>query len=265
LSGEAPRVAAAYRGEEPIWPAARDALERHFDFVRRFVREQPVQTNEVGRCWALLPLFLLAASRAPGRPLDLIELGPSAGLNLCWHRYRYVYPSVEWGPESAVVLGGDWRGEFPRELFDVPIDVRRRVGLDRSPIDATSQEGALLLQSFLWADQPERVERQRAAIEILRRDPPELVEADYVDALPRFLARADPAALTIVFSSASTQYLSDEQFGRLDDAIASAPTPVAWASMEPLRESEDKGSFVLSLDRQVLADVQYHGRWVEWR
>jgi hypothetical protein len=258
-------VAAAYRGEEPIWPAAREALEQHFEFVQGFVREQPVQTNEVGRCWALLPLFLLAATRSEARVVDLIELGASAGLNLCWDRYHYVYPGVGWGPESRVVLSGDWRGPFPRELFSVPVDVRRRVGVDRSPIDATSRDGASLLQSFLWADQPERIERQRAAIDILRRDPPELVKADYLEALPELLARADRDALTIVFSSASMQYLSEAEFDRVDGAIASAPVPAAWAFMEPPRGEDDKGHFVLSLDREVVAEVHYHGAWVEWQ
>ena len=71
--------------------------------------------------------------------------------------------------------------------------------------------------------------------------------------------------LTIVFSSASMQYLSDEEFARVDAAIAEATTPVAWATMEPARGTDDYGHFFLSLDRAVLADVQYHGAWVAWR
>ena len=43
------------------------------------------------RCYALLPAFLACAD---GRPLDLIELGPSAGLNLLWDRYAYAYEAV---------------------------------------------------------------------------------------------------------------------------------------------------------------------------
>ena len=47
-----------------------------------------MQTNEVQRSWALLPAFL---SLADGRPFDLLELGPIAGLNLLWDRYSYRY------------------------------------------------------------------------------------------------------------------------------------------------------------------------------
>ena len=53
-----------------------------------------MQTNEVQRAWGLLPAFLFVAD---GRPFDLLELGPSAGLNLLWDRYRFRYSSGTWG------------------------------------------------------------------------------------------------------------------------------------------------------------------------
>ena len=46
------------------------------------------QTNETARCSALLPAF---AAVGDGRPLALIEMGASAGLNLRWDRYAYDY------------------------------------------------------------------------------------------------------------------------------------------------------------------------------
>src|SRR4051812_34284500 len=100
LSGRAPDLARAYAGEGDPWPPFRAALVEHRDFVARFVNEQDVQTNEVQRCYALLLAFLTLA-RETGRPLDLIELGPSAGLNLLWDRYRYLYGDMAWGPEAS--------------------------------------------------------------------------------------------------------------------------------------------------------------------
>src|SRR5215203_7095523 len=51
-------------GGNASWDAVDDALEEHADFLRRFVAEQPVQTNEVQRCWVLLPPFLHAVGSA---------------------------------------------------------------------------------------------------------------------------------------------------------------------------------------------------------
>ena len=269
LAGRAPRLAAAYEGDGAVWPAAREALVDEFDWVRDFVWGQPVQTNEVQRCWALLPGFLAASGE--GRAVELVELGPSAGLNLCWDRYRYRYPGLEYGPESPVVLEGTWRSAFPRELFRRSPEVRRRVGIDRSPVDATSEEGARLLQAFLWPDQPERLRRLGVAIEVLRRDPPTLLAGDYVALLPAVLAEGEADALAIVFHSASTQYLDDAEFAKLESAIAGAGRPVAWLSMEPERGTDNYGDYFLDLragpdlPARRLARVNYHGRWVDWR
>ncbi len=78
------------------------ALEQHADELRRFVAEQGVQTNETQRCVALLPAFLTIAGET-GLPLDLLELGPSAGLNLLFDHYRYAYAEGTWGDPAALL------------------------------------------------------------------------------------------------------------------------------------------------------------------
>ena len=271
LDGRAQRLAAAYAGQEPLWPAVREALAEHREWVSRFVAEQPVQTNEVGRCWALLPGFLTAAQPG-GRRLDLVELGPSAGLNLLWDRYRYRYERATWGdPDSPLELRGEVRGTLPSGLFATAVEVRRRTGIDRAPIDVTSEQGARLLQAFVWADQPERLERMRRAIDVVRADPPELLAGDYVELLPRVLAARDGDALTVVYSSASTQYLSDADFARLTATLEEAGTAggLAWLAAEPPRETP-YSAFSLELrqwpggERRRLASVHYHGEALEW-
>jgi hypothetical protein len=272
LSGDDPELAEAYAGERELWPAVRGALERHRSRIARFVAEQPVQTNEVLRCWTLLPAFLLAASRAEGRRLDLIELGPSGGLNLLWDRYHYVYGDRDWGePGSAVELCGELRRPFPLELLDTDVVVGRRVGIDRHPVDATSEAGRQLLSSFVWADHPERLERLRLAVELARARPPKLVRGDYVELLPDVLTRRDVDALTIVFSSASTQYLSDEEYSRVRDALRAdaARGNLAWVAAEPPRERplSDTELRLRQWPRseELLARVHYHGRWLDWQ
>jgi hypothetical protein len=208
LSGRAPDA----------WTSFTDTIRTHRDWVERFVAEQPVQTNEVQRSWGLLPAFLTVAD---GRPVDLVELGPSGGLNLLWDRYSYRYGGARWGArDAALELSGEAIGGPPADLFDTEVGVAMRLGIDRHPVDVTSDEGALLLQSFVWADQEERLARLRRAIEVVRSDPPRLVRGDYVEELPRVLGRRDLSHLTLVYHSASLSYLAPEVRERVRSAIA---------------------------------------------
>ncbi len=84
-------------GGEAAWD---DSLEEHGAFLGAFIAEQGVQTNEVQRSWVLLPLLLRVAEQTGAETFDLVELGPSAGLNLVWDRYGYRYEAGEWGADD---------------------------------------------------------------------------------------------------------------------------------------------------------------------
>jgi hypothetical protein len=251
------------------WLKFRGVLEANWDWVVRFVAEQPVQTNEVQRCWALLPAFLTVAT---GQPVDLIELGPSGGLNLFWDRYRYRYGRSRWGRADArLELSGEARGGPPAELLRVGVDVRSRIGVDRRPVDVTTDHGARLLKAFVWADQTARLERLDRAIEIARSDPPRLMEGDYVEVLPALLERRDLEALTIVYHSASTVYLKDEDATRLQAAIEAegARGSLAWVSYEGSSDAIGYRGFALDVqtwpgERRRLARVDGHANSLEW-
>jgi hypothetical protein len=211
-------------GGEASWDEIDDALVEHAAFLRRFTAEHGVQTNEVQRAWALLPAFLTVAD---GRQLDLLELGPSAGLNLIWDRYRYRYATGSWGT-GELELAGDDRRPPPTDLLARDVTVARRRGVDLNPVDATTEHGSRLLQAFVWADQTARLERLRSAIEILRADPPELICGDYVESLPALLADRRTGTQQVVFQTASTIYLDEAQLVKLRAALAEA------ARVEPL-------------------------------
>ena len=100
--------------------------------------------------------------------------------------------------------------------------VRGRIGIDRSPIDVTTEDGARLLRSFVWAGQDDRMRRLDQAIEAVRADPPELVRGDYVEALPEVLAAQPTDALTIVFQTASFGYIGDEGRARVRAVLEEA-------------------------------------------
>jgi hypothetical protein len=66
------------------WETVDAVLVDERAFLAEWVARQGVQTNEVQRCWMLLPCFLEVASRTGALAFVLIELGPAAGLNLVW-------------------------------------------------------------------------------------------------------------------------------------------------------------------------------------
>jgi hypothetical protein len=249
------------------WGKLGGVLEANRDWLTRFVAEHPVQTNEVQRCWGLLPGFLAVAD---GRALDVVELGPSAGLNLFWDRYRYRYGERTWGSAAAPLeLSGEAEGGPPPALLDVAAAVRGRTGIDRRPVDVTTDHGARLLEAFVWADQVERVERVRRAVEIVRADPPRLMEGDYVEVLPGLLAERDLDALTVVFHSASLMYLREGDRAAVESALEQEGErgSLAWVSYEYVA-SEAMG-FALEVqtwpgERRRLARLHGHGNSLEW-
>jgi hypothetical protein len=259
-------------GVDP-WSSLHEVLVEERQFLASFVAEQDVQTNEVGRCFALLPAFLELA-RLGGRPIELLELGPSAGLNLFVDRYRYRYRAGDWGdPDSSVVLAGEERRAVSRGLLGQQLEIGRRRGVDLNPVDLTSEEGVRLLSSFVWADQWDRTERLRRAIDVVRKDPPELVHGDYVEVLPALLAERDRDALTVLFQTASTQYLPKARYRELRKMLvaASRDAPLGWVSTQ--RRDEEVGTFQgygleLALwphrDAKIVAYMGYHGEWLDW-
>ncbi|MDX6474849.1 MAG: hypothetical protein QOH95_360 [Gaiellaceae bacterium] len=247
------------------WDDVGEALEQQREFLSRWAAEQDVQTNEVQRSWALLPGFLEIGD---GRPFDLLELGPSAGLNLMWDHYRYRYTSGEWGT-GALELSGDDRIPPPSELLARRVSVARRRGIDLNPVDVTTEHGARLLQSFVWADQADRLERLGRAIDATREDPPELIRGDYVESLPALLADRREGAQLVVFQSASTMYLDQAGMGKLRTALHAAALEEPLVYLTTGRAPEDDG-FALEVERypdgrsKRLAVFDFHGEWLDW-
>jgi hypothetical protein len=253
------------------WDDVPTALREEGDFLRRFVAEQGVQTNEVQRSWVLAPLFLRVAQRTGCQVLDLVELGPSGGLNLLWDRYAYRYRHGRWGPsEPWLELRGEERSPVPAALLDQHPVVDRRAGIDRAPIDVTSDEGARLLACFVWPDQHDRLELLRRAIETVRRDPPELLAGDIVERLPAVLGARRPGTLTIVFQTAVLGYLDADGRRRVREILeeAGAEGPLAFVSAGNPRTGESRwGLRVVTWpggEREFLGHADYHGAWLDW-
>ena len=253
------------------WDDLSAALEDEAEFLRGYAAEVEIQTNEVQRAWALLPCFLELARWSGVDTFDFVELGTSAGLLLLWDRYRYRYSAGAWGDEDAPLdLDGDERGRVPGGLLQIVPRVRRRVGIDRNPLDLRDSADLRLLKSFVWADQTARLARLDAAAVALRDDPPELVRGDLVELLPTELARRDEGALTVVMNSAALGYVDAAGRATVRSTLerAGAEGPVAYVTTtRPATQAHSYWGLAVELwpgGRRELAYADFHGAWLDW-
>jgi hypothetical protein len=286
LDGAAPELARYYpsAGGTPQWPEAWEAFARVVETrtdVLRAALERHVQTNEVRRSAALLGGFLTVA-RTHDLPLRLLEIGSSAGLNLCWDRYRYevvplaggdaaVAPRSVWGDAgSPVAIRTGWEG--PLDVFGARAAVDERGGCDIAPVDVTDPAQVRTLESFVWADQLERLGQLRAAAALARRAPPPLTRRGAADWLAEQLAAPRSGLATVVFHSIMWWYLSEPERDRVTEIITtagartSAATPLAWLRLE-LRGMQDPELRLTQWPggaEVVLGCADPHGRYVRW-
>jgi hypothetical protein len=239
------------------WGDVGSALRDEADFLLDWVATERVQTNEPRRCWWLVPCFLEAARRTGADVFDCVELGCSAGLNLLWDRYGYAY--VGGALPGSPVFRGEERGS-PVPVAELP-PVRSRVGVDLAPPDLHTDEGVRLLKSFVWVGQEQRLADLDAAIEVWRRDPPEIVVGDLVDELPQLLDREGDDAVLLVWETAVFGYLSEERRERARALLEEADC-VFVSTGQPADGSHDY--YGLYVDGDEVAHAEFHGAWIEW-
>jgi hypothetical protein len=247
--------------ERASWDDVGAAVRDEAEFLREWVATERVQTNEPRRCWWLVPCFLEVARRTGVDVFDCVEIGCSAGLNLLWDRYAYRYTGGSWAASNKLLLAGEERRVVPRPLLELSPVVRSRVGVDLAPPDPRTEEGVRLLKSFVWADQGQRLADLDAAIEVWRRDPPEIVVGDLVDELPALLARRRDDAVLLVWETAVLGYLPDERREQARALLAEADC-VFVRTGQPQDGSHD--CYGLYVDGDEVAHAEFHGAWIEW-
>jgi hypothetical protein len=240
------------------WADVPAALRDEADFLHEWIATERVQTNEPRRCWWLVPCFFEAARRTGAETFDCVELGCSAGLNLLWDRYGYEYEAGAIG--GTPVFGGEERGR-PVSVGPLPL-VRSRVGVDLAPPDLRTEDGVRLLKAFVWVGQEQRFADLDAAIEVWRRDPPEIVVGDLVDELPGVLTRRSGDAVQLVWETAALGYLPEERRERARALLAEADC-VFVRTGQPGDGSHDY--YGLFVDDDEVAHAEFHGAWIEWR
>lgn len=164
-----------------------------------------------------------------------------------------------------------WQGPPPP---DVAVSVADRAGCDLNPLDPSSADDSLRLMSYIWADQSDRLERTRHALEIARASGLRVDRADAVDWLAGRLSISHPGLVHVVYHTIAWQYLPADLKDKGEALIAeagttaTANTPIARLQLEA--DSLPEGAAItLQIwpggERHEIGRADFHGRWVRWK
>jgi hypothetical protein len=286
LLGRLPELAECYDGRsgaDPV-PLFAAACRDHRDEILDRLARRRVQTNEVRRSALLVPGLAWAAA-GHGAPLDLVDVGCSAGLNLGLDRYRFDYGAAgsTGPPDAALSLACRLEGGDPPLPDRVP-ELARRTGIDLNPPDVGDPEDVRWLLACTWPGTG-RLEHTRRALELAALDPPAVLAGDALDLLPGVLADGPGDVPAVVVTTWAFSYFPPEARPVFIDQLAAEGRrrPVVWLACDVAGAVELDGdppaaeglpgpadlmtAVTFGPDgarARVLAQVQSHGEWLAW-
>ncbi|HWD26470.1 MAG TPA: DUF2332 domain-containing protein [Rhizomicrobium sp.] len=252
--------------DEDPFPDFRDFVAAHLDAIVPLIETRVTNTNEVGRSAILNAGFRALPADAP---LSLIEIGPSAGLNLIWDKYGVRYGvAARVNADAPLVIDCELRGERVPPAGPAPA-VRGRVGLELNPVDLTNADDRDWLRALIWPDQAARLTRLDKAIALFAKEKPEIVAGDALALLPDALAQVPRDAVPVVYHTIAVYQFSHEMRDALESilTIAGLRRPVWRLSFE-----FDGTIYLLSAIKYAdgvreetrLASCHPHGTWMAW-
>ena len=280
LKGEAGTIASFYPSltGDPLnngeaYPHFHEFCLSHELAVRRLLSTRLVQTNEVGRCAYMMPAFSFIANENPGLPLALVDIGTSAGLHLLWDSYAYVYSDgvLAGEPSSPVTIQAEVRGNISPPIPSNFPAVVFRAGIDLNPVCLTDADESLWLRALIWPEHEPRAAQLEAAIGLATDGPPTLVAGNAVEQPPDILERIPEGSTLCIFHNYTLNQFSLDDRGRFDAMLDeySMNRDVHLLSGEG-RWGHDYATLELvsirggSRSSRKLANVDFHGRWLEW-
>lgn len=268
------------------WPPFRTFCVSHHGKLAGLLRTRATQTNELRRSGLLLPALGIASRRFRDRPMAVIDVGASAGLNLLFDAYGYDYGTGRaTGPaESTVRIACELRGRHTPPIPVVFPQVAHRVGLDRRPLDVSDEDDVRWLRACLWPEHRLRRRLLDAAIEIARSFPPRVVRGNALDMLPVLAGEVPPTMPLCVVHTATLTYFSAAERAAFADLVGQLARTrrLVWIALEGHGSSPASGvtppgevrpgAGMLSFTEfpggerrdHLLAYADMHGGWMEW-
>ncbi|RAN90606.1 hypothetical protein B5P41_06220 [Bacillus sp. SRB_28] len=179
-----------------------------------------VQTNEVRRCAYLYPSFCYIFNKV-NKPLALIEIGTSAGLQLFWDQYRYSYGTEEMygNRQSNVHLQSEIKGEKKPSFLKQSPPVMERIGLDLHVNNLNDEEDYLWLRALIWPEHKERLELFDQAATLVKEKSVQLIEGEGVALLPAIVNQIREDAVICIFHTHVANQIHENVKHKLEKQI----------------------------------------------
>lgn len=249
----------------------KDFCLKNNEQIIKILQTKLVQTNEVRRCAYLYPAFCYIYEKVK-KPLSLIEIGTSAGLQLFWDKYSYSYKTkkekVYGAPHSTVRITSEVKADELPLLFRNAPPVSTRIGIDLHIIDVTNAEDYLWLKALIWPEHKQRRKLFRDAAHYIKENTLELIEGDGISLLPRIVNNIQDDSVTCIFHTHVANQIPQEAKKQLMDTINKI-----GRTRDVFHLYNNMFDGKLHLDyfidgketNKTIGKTDGHGRWFEWQ
>lgn len=253
----------------------KESFECFKDFCFKYQKEiefilktRLVQTNEVRRCAYLYPVFCTIYEKAK-KPLALVEIGTSAGLQLLWDKYSYSYGQndIYGNKDSKLHITAEIKGENTPIFHTTPPPVSTRVGLDLNTIDLNDEDERLWLKSLIWTEHSERLFMFEEAACYIKGGLVRLVDGDGISLLSKHVENIPNDSVICIFHTHVANQMPLEMKKHLLQTVESI-----GKKRDVFHIYNNIQDRYLHLDYYVngiesqntIAETDGHGRWFKW-
>ncbi|MCF6136575.1 DUF2332 domain-containing protein [Pseudalkalibacillus berkeleyi] len=263
-----PSVTDKPKGLEGSFDQLKDFCELHRDEMITILQQRLVQTNEVRRCAYLYPIFCYIYEQVQ-KPLSMIEIGSSAGLQLLWDKYQYSYGTDEiYGDtQSDVHITSEIKGEHNPSFLKKSPPVVSKVGLDLHISDLGDTDDYLWLKSLIWPEHQERLDLFENAAKRFNEDPVKLIEGDGIALLPEVIDSLPKDTPICIFHTHVANQIPEDSKRALEEKIKAI-----GQERDVFHLHNNMWDRQLHLDyyldgkeyTNTIGETDGHGRWFEW-
>ncbi|MDP4147724.1 MAG: DUF2332 domain-containing protein, partial [Bacillota bacterium] len=247
----------------------KDFCQVYRDEIICILESKLVQTNEVRRCAYLYPTFCYIYEKVK-KPLALIEIGTSAGLQLLWDKYSYSYGTKEiFGDlNSDVHITSEMRADRPPILFHSAPPVSERIGIDLHINDLTDKEDYLWLMALIWPNHNERRKLFEKSSHFIKATPIKFIEGDGVALISKLSNQIPRDSVLCIFHTHVANQIPLENKKKLLEEIKAIGSD---RDVFHLYNNMNDGDLHLDYfikgkeNLKTIGKTDGHGRWFEWK